>query len=163
MLVGDWISLIRMAVSASGDSFISYFLLLLPPAWLLTARCFGGSNSRPSLSCEPSGQVNHREEQLVKEGQNNTTSVFIGDAVQLHRPPFAPTAPLSATMVFGGLLMIASEGVLLGGFETGFFAAGLALLGVGWALTYVSASASIMSIFMREPHLRQEAICMLTG
>lgn len=129
VIVGDWIGMVRWAAGAAGDGVMSSLILLLPPAWMLTCGVTGGGGAkvgRPVVSSSSSPS----------------------------RPPYHPSAPITSTMVFGGLLMIASTGILLGGLTVGYFAAGLALIGVGWAFAYVSSSAAVISIFVKDPHLK---------
>lgn len=84
-------------------------------------------------------------------------AVLVGDFMGLTKQLLSESTPLIPgcwTMVLGGLLMIGSTGVLLGGLEVGWFSAGLILLGIGWAFAYVASSALVMAIFTREPRLK---------
>ncbi|KAL6753579.1 hypothetical protein V8C86DRAFT_2723962 [Haematococcus lacustris] len=66
----------------------------------------------------------------------------------------ASSAPSTATVVLGALVLIAAGGVMRAGAGFGHYGTGMALLGVGWALVYVAASAMVTAVFVREPHLR---------
>ena len=84
-------------------------------------------------------------------------AILVGDFIGLVKQLLSESTPLIPgcwTMMFGGLIMIGSTGVLLGGLGVVWFLVGLILLGVGWAFAYVSSSALVMAIFTREPRLK---------